>query len=82
MAKTYFVASQRVNNFRIQFEISKWGESGTVQKTSKGYQKGAILLIVSSNGGNKKNIVPCWEVTNVLKEEKFSLILFLKKKRK
>ena len=60
MAKTYFVASQRVNNFRIQFEVSKRGESGTFQKTAKkgrkGYQKGAILLIVSSNGGNKKYI--------------------------
>ena len=66
MAKSYFVA--------LSEEIAKKG--------GKGYQKGAILLIVSSNGGNKKNIVPCWEVTNVLKEEKFSLILFLKKKRK
>ena len=37
MAKSYFVA--------LSEEIAKKG--------GKGYQKGAILLIVSSNGGNK-----------------------------
>ena len=48
MAKTYFVASQRVNNFFIQFEISSAERvvffRRPAKKGGKGYQKEAILL--------------------------------------
>ena len=50
MAKSYFVA--------LSEEIAKKG--------GKGYQKGVILLIVSSNGGNKKKL-PCWNGTKFFK---------------
>ena len=53
MAKSYFVA--------LSEEIAKKG--------GKGYQKGAILLIVSSNGGNKKKCYLVVEMAlNFLKE--------------